>query len=182
VHGPTGRWNLSGRSSVFGARERGVKPSTRDDDHRRVEPQVIHSPLNTGKPMLPIQARHQPEGQHPEEPAGEKAQAAKLRFSPKARDRTAPPRPSSQQRCRAPWLRGEPRTLLARPALPGQANSPTRHATSNGRGAHLTTWTRSDPLKTPEKQAPPNTSQGPPVRPSRRASPSKTALQTPQPS
>jgi len=54
AHGQTGRWNLSGRDSVFGAQERGVKPSTWDDDHRRVEPQMIHSPLNSGKPELPI--------------------------------------------------------------------------------------------------------------------------------
>jgi hypothetical protein len=54
AHGRTGLWNLSGRISVFGARERGVKPSTRDDDHRRVEPQAIHSPLSSGKPKPPI--------------------------------------------------------------------------------------------------------------------------------
>jgi hypothetical protein len=122
AHGRTGLWNLSGRISVSGARERGVKPSTRDDDHRRVEPQAIHSPLNSGKPKPPIPPAATRRIQ-PEEPAGEKAQAAKLGFSPKARDRTAPPRPSAQQRIRTSRARGKPRSFLARPAPSKQANS-----------------------------------------------------------
>jgi hypothetical protein len=116
----------SGRNSVFGARARGFKPSTRNDDLRRVEPQAIISLLSSGKPVLPTLRRHQPEGRRREEPVGESAQARRLRFSPKARDRTAPPRPPSQQRFRAPRTRGKPRDLLARPALPQQANSLTR--------------------------------------------------------
>jgi hypothetical protein len=123
AHGRTGQWNLSGRDSVFGAQERGVKPSTRDDDHRRVEPQVILSPLNSGKPEPPIPPSCGPEGLQPEKPAGEKARTARLRFSPKARDRTPPPRPFSQQRRRTSPARGKPRSFLARPALSKQANS-----------------------------------------------------------
>lgn len=59
---------------------------------------------------------------------------------------------------------------LLDPRSPSKRTRSKGHATSNGRGTHLTTWTRSDLPSRREKQTPPSTSRGPSVESQRRAS------------